>query len=124
MLVAGVEPVPANPQAIFLRLCSLSLKRQRGECCTLHPQASLGDYSIVIARRTIPMIDVYVTVTEDGKIEHIFAYSQGVGYQPVQATKVNGVDKFTFDIPVVEDKAPTLGIWAVDGIGIGERIGG
>lgn len=70
------------------------------------------------------MIDVYVTVAEDGQIEHILAYSQGVGYKPVQATKVNGVDKFSFAIKVPEDKTPSLGVWVVDGIGVAERAGG
>jgi hypothetical protein len=70
------------------------------------------------------MIDVYVTVTEDGKIKDIFAYSQGVGYKPVQATKVYDVDKFTFDIKTAEDKTPALGVWIVDGVGVGDRVGG
>ena len=70
------------------------------------------------------MIDVYVTVAEDGQIEYILAYSQGVGYKPVQVTKVNGVDKFSFDIPVIPDTTPALGVWVVDDVGIKEKLGG
>lgn len=70
------------------------------------------------------MIDVFVTVTEDGEIKDIFAYSQGIGYKPVQATKVYDVDKFTFDIPVIPDTTPALGVAVADGIGVAEKVGG
>lgn len=70
------------------------------------------------------MIDIYVTVAEDGQIENIFAYSQGIGYKPVQATRVYEVDKFSFDIPVKPDTTPALGVGVVDSVGVGDKVGG
>jgi hypothetical protein len=69
-------------------------------------------------------VDLYAVVV-DNEIKAVHLYSQGVQYQPMGKTTVNGVQKFTFDLPVIKDN--TTVVWHVaveDSVRTGEKLGG
>lgn len=66
---------------------------------------------------------LFVQVEPDGKISYLRLIAQGVEYQPVEESKVNGLDKFTFALPLMPDLTPALFVKVVDSLAVGDKVG-
>lgn len=67
---------------------------------------------------------VFIRLSSTGEVTFAQAHSQGVDYCPLDHALSNGIHRLTFQIEGEQDKTPTVQVWALDGVGTGERLGG
>lgn len=68
-------------------------------------------------------IIVFARPADGANLDHIELVCQGISCKPVEISSVNDLYRCTFEVTTEPDKTPTLPIWVVDGMNVGERLG-